>query len=497
MALTLAIVGCGVAGGAFVVELAEAIYRQQRPTTIDEVVIFEPQKCLGRGVPYAHNAGEQILTITPIHGVLPERLLEEFSSFLATLPRGHWFLRWSERGGGGTRPVGNALSHDPSLEPNIADRHLPRKIVGEFLSSRVDNARKTLKKVGIATRHIRAAVEKIEIRDGGVLISTEQGSYCAGRLLLSIGSIAAGPPISCDDAYSGTLIENYSVNPDALQERISELEEGSSVVILGSNASTVEVLYLAETAFANARCDLFVLSPSGTLPSPLVGGRPVATTLVGPLKVIAQTEEAARMSAPLLGIAADLEQGRMQLAVAKVSDLAAVLPDCSEAERVFMVNTVMPLVVRALRRTEGPYAAVLAKLRSSEHVKIVAGKLTSLRSGPVRGRTLVDYVTQENVSDILDADLVINCTDRGCYRDATNLVDQLRRDHPRIISINTNGRGITVDDRFQATENIYVFGPLLAGLALPTRQIWHLESTKGIFQLAPDVCSAVMQGSAP
>jgi hypothetical protein len=43
------------------------------------------------------------------------------------------------------------------------------------------------------------------------------------------------------------------------------------------------------------------------------------------------------------------------------------------------------------------------------------------------------------------------------------------------VRVNASARGLEVDDTLQASENLYVVGPLMSGNVIAETPVWHME----------------------
>lgn len=486
MPRSLGILGGGVAAGAILVELANRV-RRGAGIPVAKIFVFEPQHELGRGTPYSTAVNDSALTITPMRDVFPSEILIEFQRFMEIESDGSYPRSIEEFCSTG---VGYIPSADALLciqNRCFCNVHMPRRIVGDFLQARLHRAFQTLECAGIDVEHIREPAHSIYMANNTITTYTDGTEIRTDRAVLCVGSIAR--PLSAPSSLNSSL----SCRAADAVERIAYLSRSSRIVIFGSNASTIELLYLARTLILAGGHTVRVISPSGSLPAFIDAKHPIDSTLIRPLREAAFDPDYAPIANVLKNIADCLDNGDITRAIGTVGSLSNILFELDNTSRINIVNRVMPFVVRAVRRVEGPYAVVLDDGEAGLF-QLHSGCLDDITSTS-NGRMNVSWIDSHGGAQFDEADLVVNCTDIGLYADASDLVRHLVSTYPDTLSLTDCGRGLHVDDEYRAARNLYVFGPLLAGNAREFGNIWHLESTKNIMKMAKGFVDSMSESS--
>lgn len=493
MALTLCVVGCGVAGGAFLVELANMIDNGDGHGLFHQIFLYEPQEELGRGIAYASNVGNEALTITPMSGVFPNHILTQFQEYCRTLPDEHWFNEtWLPN----WQPEG--YEHADAVASCAADScfsrvHLPRKLVGEFLAFRVRRALRRLRTAGIAVHHVRSRARAMEHAHNKFLVVADNCKTLADSVVLCPGSISASVAPTRAEAVPDRFFDSYEVGLAATLERIASLDAGSKIVVAGSNASALEILHLAARDIENLGLRIEIRSPSGSFPTYQYGSSQISSGAIQSLRKAAQSVRSETFSLILSKLLGCLEENDLEGALAYLPEVGASLRDIPNDERAYVVNFVMPEVVRAVRRVEGPYSTSLIRFGQPEAEMLKPSTIEAVLEIPGSDDLLV--VSRSPAGDLhrTTAALVLNCTDKGRFNAATTLVNALIERHPTKVRRTPGQRGLITDDSFRVCDGVFAFGPLLAGYSSAERNIWHLESTMGIMNLAGSLCAAVVE----
>jgi len=445
------------------------------------LTVFEPSDELGTGVTYGPKSGDRTLTITPMREVLPSGVLGDF---------GAWLTRSPERGLLGET---SGAEVDP-----VGARYLPRRVVGRFLKERVARAVAALGKMGVAVEHRRKAILKVRPAAGGVRVF-DGAAYAEFDAVVLMNGTPKSPhgsgladSLQASDHYISDL---YSPGIDQNVNRIlsrCRRAGGTTVVAIGTNASSVEAGYLLADAIQSGLVRFHAVSASGRWPA-ILGAK--CRPPFGVSDVAQPTSGMALRRRPLLtqdervrSVHACLARGDLDAALEVYRSIATALDGASHQARDDAINFVLPAVVDAIRRVGGPYAERLSVLSDCGLLRTTAGVVESI-SGSRDGYPLL--LRLEDGSGI-EADFVIDAAGWGGMRRNNNLAAELLSAFEKM-EVSPGGRGLRVSPDFMAEERILVFGPLLAGMNTAEHRLWHLESTANIYRLADPVASAFVK----
>jgi uncharacterized NAD(P)/FAD-binding protein YdhS len=515
----IAIVGSGIACSMTLCQLAECLTGTPDRNKVLRISVIEKEGESWCGIPYGRRSTIGALAFQKLQEFLdePERgnyiawLIANAESWIATLKAcgGYSAERW--------------ISDNQSLidENRWEELYLPRFVFGMYISSCATRAVQKMSKTGIATVTVThgEAIEASRVPGGSFAIAVEcpdgaRKQVQALRVVLAIGS----PPqqsvhnvglhdedgcIHIDDLYS----PSEDVNIRAIQRTLSRLQDRdlANVLIVGSNASALEVLYLF-TYRAEIRQlikSVVVLSRSGKLPYKISDDR-VPFDLEALQSLFALTDVSA--ADVIAAIRSDVKRAEeLNLNVADLRDAVAVavtralaMLSHHEQERFVCEHGVhySRLMRRAGRDTRNA-ADELADLGILDTVKGEFRRLAPLASLP--GPKVAIYAIdggQREVAYPEPFSVTINC---GGFEEldccSSRLINSLMNNG--LCRANSTNRGFFVNEHMEASENCYVIGPLLAGNFNSAFRYWHVESALRISGLAKLLAESLSKSLFP
>jgi uncharacterized NAD(P)/FAD-binding protein YdhS len=463
------------------------------------VTVIHPNDEFGTGTPYPAATGTWPLLITSARHLLPGGAENPFVCWLQSIGTG-----WMDelRATGSPRERAWLAEHREMIERGeIADVYLPRHLFGRYLSHRLATA---IDAAGPAARVRFVAARATGIARRGerrFIVRTDDEAHPAiecGMVLLATGS----PPPS--DAWAaldgaGYVHDVYRTGAREIERRLMDALDrapaDARVVIAGSNAAAMEMLYMMRTepALLDRIHRVTVVSIAGRLPDP----RDVRTGIAPAcerLRAVAADPAAPRADAMLRAFLADVRDARAGGATAE--DLSGTVPRrvlellgrMDAEERVRFLAGAAGTLQQMLRRSGGPYVRAAAALRERGTLEVVAGTVS------LDGGGFAIAANGGAPARMDDAALVINCTgSTSLDHDPTPLMRSLRAAGDTIAPINPTRRGFAVDARFESTPNVFVMGPLLAGYSHGATHVWRLESADRISLLAPQLAAAMRE----
>ena len=463
------------------------------------IAIIEKSTDLWRGVPYGERSSINSLTITDLDEFLPPVEREAFYDWLS--------INW-ERLARRIRDEGGAIG-GAWLERHVQDigvrawgqLYIPRRFYGDFLS---DKTRRKLEQSSAVIETLQGTVQTI-IRSGDLFTlrvaqSDGQKNLTCDRILLAVGS----PPVGrigdrhheaaplIEDLYESSLQENLVTITRALER----MPEGRRhLFVLGSNATSLELAYMINWSPALRRVleHIVVLSSGGRWPARIhpsdnVGSTQALDALDGRLALKASEifEASSRDIARL--VASSSHQGCDFSAVAE--RLAQILGEADEAEARRFHHFFGMRFTRLIRRAGADYRDAAQALIDDGKMEVRAGWLESLSC---EAEGLVPQATGPDGAKLeLGAPFaaVVNCSGfEGLSQTSHSLLSGML--DSGLVRINAAQRGIEVDEDFRAAKNIFVTGPLLAGVFHSKARYWHVENVRRIAELAPQVAKSI------
>jgi uncharacterized NAD(P)/FAD-binding protein YdhS len=515
----LAIVGSGIACARSICELAERLKHKVTRGRMLRIAIIERERDLWNGIPYGSRSSIGALAFQRLQEFLEEPERTYYIDWLTT-HAGSWLRTFTEFGGPG---AARWISDNRRLigDNKWGELYLPRFLFGLYVSKEASHAVEELTRSGVAkiTPIHREAVGicRMPGRQHTIALEDSAGirtSIQAARIVLAIGS----PPQktihreTVDGRLGHLHIDNiYSPSEDVsirkIQHALSCVPEKSlaNILVLGSNASALEVLYLIRyrPEIRNFIHSVVVLSRSGLLPYKICEQKvDYELAALDALRRSNGFAAADLMSA----ISSDIHRAE-HLALniadlrdpvgAAVSRLTAMMV-LSEQKKFVCEhgNNYSRMMRRAGRDT-----------RTAADDLVNAGILTTAKGEFRRfepcafGEGVVSaiYTTTGSHAELTfptPFSITVNC---GGFEEldfcSSPLINSVIGN--KICRVNSTNRGFYVDDKLEASEDVFVIGPLVAGNFNEKLRFWHVESASRIVGLAKVLADSLSESFFP
>lgn len=503
----LAIIGSGIAGSLTLCQLAERLKDTRLTNRKLTVAVIEKEGEFWSGVPYGRRSTIGALTFQKLQDFLEEPDRASFIEWLSA-NKDAWLDVFRKFGGLGAAKW--ISDNGPYVERGQwGELYLPRFVVGNYLLGRVAHALEELSRYDLASVTLLhgEAIDIARGQDGSFTVTLQDGcgaqsTIQSGRVVLSIGS----PPQKSAHSTGGTGIQRYtyindiySPSEDLAVKRIHQAlasvpeKRMANVLILGSNASSLEVLYLFNhrPEIRNLINSVVVISRSGALPHKICE-ETVAFELTELLslsrlnRVLSAVDLIAAITSDIRRAeAAGINIADLQYPVgALVTQLTGAM-DVAEHEKFVCQHGVT--FSKMMRRAGRDTRNAADELVNQGILTMVKGEFRGLNpvsSGDgLVAATYTDLEGQQDVTHPTPFSIAINCggfeeLDRCSSRFINALIDR------GLCKANTTNRGFLVNDRLEASENLYVIGPLLGGNFNDKLRFWHVESALRIAGLA-------------
>ncbi len=501
----IAIVGSGISSAYILIHLVACLesHPAARPARI---VVIEKSGEFWAGVPYGSRSGRDSLLISSLREFLP--LEKERAAFVEWLGKNseRIFDQAGEEPGVLTAQWLRANKH-AMQSGRWDDLFIPRFAFGLYIQERLS----ALLHQAAAHRILECELlhgDTFDIRQSGdtyildlSLPSGNPATLRATKVVLAIGSPQdcawqnlkpkSPNPQGCfiEDLYVPSLPANLRKIEDFLQTPAGR--RNNQVLIAGSNASALEALYLLNNSKAAAsRIGKFlVVSPSGEFPhrinpAPHPAGFPPEN-----LKTLVKRE--ARTAQEILeAVTRDVASARAQ--GASIADMHAevsagiltALDQLAPREQEDFVARVGVEIGRLQRRAGPEYLGVVDRLVGEEKLEFIQGQLSGLAAAEEENPGFFYKPDRDQPPLRRDAPvgITIGCvgtTDLG--RSPASLVQNLLR--RKLCAPNASRRGFVINERYEASANFYIMGPLIAGNHAGTVRVWHAESCHRIISL--------------
>lgn len=496
----LVIVGGGASSAFTVLALIDRLRLAPPPRPV-EVLMVEAVDEFWKGFAYGERSSPNSLLITNLTDFIHPRIEQEFARFAAET-KASWTTTLRQEGGAAAAAWlerhARAIAADA-----FSGLYLPRRLFGAFL------AKKTTEAIAASSALINVAYKVGRVRDvvraGSDYRVCAEGAQSAFEAESPLVVLATGSPpvrplqasadakaaaLVIDDAYTPSLEANLA----AIRHRLAQRQGGGAVLVVGSNASALEMIYMcaATPEISDRLAALVCLSRSGQLPEVSEADQEVAA----PLPEMTALCQGGGVQADALYAAIERDIALLQKDGVRPVDafpsisraVISALASMTEAEQArFHVRHGMNLS-RIVRRGGPDYVDAASRLIREGRMSVIPGAFLRLDAGApeMAGATLRFCPTATGVEKIHPErfDVVINC---GGFETLSPdppvwLVQTLIR--AGLCQPNVTGRGVKVNERFEAAPGLFIMGPLLAGIFNARLKTWHIENARRLLDAA-------------
>lgn len=515
----IVIIGSGIACSYTLINYIEQLKRQL-PTKTIQIAVLDKSSEFWCGIPYGSRSGRQSLIITALKEFLPQLEREIFISWLA---RNYTLIFYTLEQRPGILSREWLLSYEKSmLQGNWDELFIPRYIFGLYIKDRVEKLLEEAQEEAYLQCDLLAVdVTNIQKSDDIYQIDycdqVKDKSHILGqKVILAIGSppnkigfldqFDASEQSSCIDNNVCLIANMYESSQDDNLERIFEhLRQSRNldqnrVLIIGSNASALETLYsLNDVPEAQDLISKFiVLSPNAQFPH-RIDNKPVSTTFIphhltslvkGQNFSAEQILEAVKQDVKFA-----LENNETVNSTYTIISKSVIdaLNKLSFAEQKLFVTKYGVEIGKYQRRAGADYLDVVEKLIFEGKLEFLKGKFVrtiSLASGGTgfEFTTSSDKSRQKFTNSI---SVVINCAGfQDLTKSSSPLINNLIQQ--KICIPNDSKCGFEMNENFEANENFYLMGPLVAGNINNKLKVWHAESCGRIIKLSQQLAEVLV-----
>lgn len=500
----LLFIGAGIATSASLLKCLDALSVNSLHISGISILVIEKNDELWKGQPYGNRSLPNALTITTLEEFIPVCQKEDFYKWLE-VNKSVWLEKMLKLGG--KTALQWVEANKKAVDTQQWDKiYIPRFLFGDFLEEKLLDRIQFAEKNKLA--HIftlKGEVNDIEKNKGyykvGLLLdSGDKLTTQATKVFLSVGS----PQIKninnlrgnhsfyyINDTYAPSIVSNLEAIDEILATN-KEKEDISNILLVGSNASSIEFLYLINSyKFIKQNLNkIVVMSPSGRLPNRI--SHDVAETYE--FENLADLLSSDNFSPFVLfeTIKKDLEIAyskgiRLGDMYYQINDLVVTLLNkLSDGDKEYFYCNYGMIYSKIIRRSGADYSDVVDGLFESKKLHLIKGSFQHLLDSDgsvstVKTAYMDDlknlHVTEDTFS------IVINC---GGFEDLQNSANQLMSNliNKGICKINSTNKGLIVNEDFEANDNFYVIGPMLGGIFNNKIRLWHVENAKSIFRIA-------------
>lgn len=487
------------------------LLEKSSPKTKVSICIIDKANEFWTGIPYGKRSGAHSLIITSIKEFLPEQEREIFIQWLAENfesiskdyinTNGAAALTWLKN------------NEQLILTKQWNKLYIPRQIFGKFLTERMTALMASAKQKGILEYELMVGeATDVQLRPNNsfaVFIKEPSGvntTIASKKVILSIGS----PPkkgLMIDEQPGNSFMYIQDVYDPYMHYNINKVftflsspaAASKNILILGSNASSLEVIYNLQHThlLKNLINKLFILSPNGMFPHRInedeinINYDPVHLNALRESKenTCVQILEAVKKDAQ------KAEAEKIEIAGiyhAMSHAIIGLLNELNDYEQKQFVYTYGVEIGKLQRRAGSEYLDVANDLLSANKLSFIQGRFVKQLND--NSRFQFEYVDiPANIKKIFPeaVDVIINCI--GSEELNTSLSPLIQNlINKKICSVNGSNKGFEVDENFQSSKNFFVMGPLLSGTINSKLRIWHAESCPRIYFLGQQLAEHLM-----
>ena len=496
----ITLIGSGIASTLTLIEVFNSLLKDA-PGQKKSITVIEKTNEFWKGIPYGSRSSVNALTITSVFDFINEQESPLFFKWLKD-SRDKWIPFYREQGSiTAERWLNNNL---PLIEKEAwEDIYMPRFLYGNYLAEKLTGLLKTIEESELAVvTLIQAEAIAIKTKIGGLYeITLEHPNHAitvlaSCKVVIATGSApvkklyasATDAAAYINDIYEPSVTENLRNVQQALLKANNEVDR--NILVIGSNASSIELLYLVEglPELRTLIHKIVIISTSGILPYHIS----TEALETHPIPNLDKVSSGGSYDIKTLTDAAALD---IQLAVANGANMnyvATVIsntlklmePLGEQAKKEFYC--IYGLRLRDMFRRSGPeYKSGSQQLVENEEAVMLKGRFVNVT--PVASGALLNYLdTSTGMQETypMNFKVIINCTgsdnvDQCSSRLVYNLV------HSGLCRMNLSGKGFEVNEKFEAAPNLFVMGPLLGGNVNKLIHFWQLENASRLTYLAP------------
>ncbi len=505
----ISFIGSGIATTLTFIEVLDKLLNKPLPTNKLTVTVIEKHPEFWKGIPYGTRSSINALTITSIHEFIyePERPL--FFEWLKS-NKNDWVSHYREHGG---TTADNWLKNNlPFIENEEWETiYVPRFLFGNYLSQKFMHLLNAAEEKHIVEiKLIQAEAIDIKILTGGlheIVLEYPDNTFSkiiTRKLVVATGSapvkkmceLVGNKTICIHDIYGPSATDN--INKVLTNLRNTNEAEERNILIIGSNAGSIELLYLIQgmTEFRELINKIVIISGSGSLPyytsTEILPDHP--TPNLDNVKASADYNIEKLVEGAERDIALAMQNGANMDYVATIIYQTLKLLEVLDENAKKLFYGVYAIRLHNMFRRAGPeYRNAAQLLIDFQKVIIVKGVFLNI-SSPEKGSFLhyLDIETAKEKIFHLDIKAIINCSGSADLESSSsrllfNLVNK------NICRMNLSRKGFEVSEKFEAAPNIYIMGPLLGGNVNKLIHFWQLENASRLTYLAPFLAEELLK----
>ncbi|TNJ46473.1 GNAT family N-acetyltransferase [Tamlana fucoidanivorans] len=480
------------------------------------ITIIDRYAEFNTGIPYGERSGFSTLLITSLKNFLPE---PERTRFIVWLNENKTWLLEAYKNEGGVLTEQWLHKHAEEIQNNDwIDLFLPRRFFGIYIDERVKQKIKLLEnKNKIEVTFIKEEVVDIAENDNTYnMVLSNDANLCSKKVILSVGSlpvqklwknkevIETENLLFVNTPYEPNLISTIDKMDRFLRQR-SQAHKKTNVLIIGANASALEILYKLNDHLGSNQYNLndFVfLSTQGRTPDAVIDQQRKETFEAVHLNKLQRKNALSAKSIAKAAFEDIKESDKIQLGAASTVDtisaaFGALLTRLEYNELSKFACHYGNEIGKKQRCAGEHYTNTIENLKKQERFEHLAGRFIDLDLDETNNEYVLKYLDTETGSEKWHDKkfhLIINCV--GSMNLTDNRIPKLltRLMQKGYCKMNESKIGFAVNNALETKKNLHIMGPLLAGNVINNNAIWHVEHCGRIIWLS-GILSKIMYDS--
>lgn len=490
MSEKISFIGAGIATSYTLIPLIEKLVMATKKV---ELFIIDKSDSFYSGVPYGKRSGETVLLINDLKNFIPlddhrTRLKNWLDKNLDEL------LQTFVLKGGELSKAWILENKEDIYNGKWDDLYIPRFFFGRYIKQQVGNQiEKARKSAHITITEIKKEAINIDSTENGFTIKfTDNSALKSDKVVISTGSLPnkklfdsskkIAPTLKyINNLYLPSIDTNINNIVDILTSR-NKKKLVTNILVLGANASGLEAIYriFDQQPFKDSQNSFTCLSTHGTMPDGKINHNKLTefnTINLNKLKnlEIITADQIAEAVNKDLDLAESLKLGAASTVGIISKGFGSLLPKLNEEQLIKFACNHGNQIGRRQRCAGIHYLSVVDHLVEEAKIEQVKGQFENLELQDDSFK--LNYFSPEiNVFKSLENfHIVINCL--GSINLESEYIPELFKNlfDKNFASINDSKIGLKIDNHLQASKNIYVAGPMLAGNLIEDRALWHLE----------------------
>lgn len=492
MSTKIAFIGAGIATSYTLIPFLDS-YENEKSINDLEVFIIDKSNDFFKGMPYGSRSGKSVLLIQDLKNFITEPHRTHFKNWLDTNidelveefveNGGMYALKWAK------------INSSFYKKGEWDDLYIPRFFFGKYIHQEVlERIDKLVKAKKITLSYLQKETVSItkEVSDFCIHFK-DNSNITVDKIVLSIGSLPykklfdgkienKNNALYIKEPYGLGMEKNMDQIVSFINQRKSKKQK-TKIAVLGANASGLEMVYKICDKLNIDKFDTSfkTLSSHGVMPDGTFDVKKAkqftathlqSLTLINDLNAsdIAKAAHKDIDEAEKQGLGAATTVGIIS------KGFGALLPKLSKEELLNFACFHGNQIGRRQRCAGNHYLSVIDELSKRERFEHIKGRFHTLTESS-NGLTMT-YKNNNAINSTEDSEtfnVVINCLG-SVNLESDNLSPFFKNLIKNgLCKPNPSTIGFKVDENMQASDNLFIAGPLLAGNQIEDRIFWHLE----------------------